>query len=147
MVFQRKSGIQLSPIKEMELAAARVPGAVSLAQGIPSFDTPEVIKEYVKEKLDEGLTAKYSLPNGLAELRELVAETLLAEGMRYDPDGEILITAGAIEAISATLIATTKRGQEVILPSPCYPSYQQAIRLANQGGGPPPGGTMPSKKK
>lgn len=130
MRFGRTKSIQLSPIKEIELAAARVPGVVSLAQGIPSFDTPEVIKSYVREKLDSGETAKYSLAPGLIELRELVAESLGREGMVYDPDGEIIITAGSIEGISASLLAITEPGDEVILPTPCYASYQQAIRMA-----------------
>ncbi len=129
MRFARTRGVQLSPIKEIELAAARRPGAVSLAQGIPSFDTPEVIKAYVKEKLDQGACARYSLAPGLVELRELVAEHLRQDGMRYDPDGEVLITAGSIEAIAATLMAVTEPGDEVILPSPSYASYQQVIRL------------------
>src|SRR5262245_32388463 len=103
MRFARTRRVQLSPIKEIELAAARRPGAVSLAQGIPSFDTPEVIKAYVKEKLDQGAVAKYSLAPGLVELRELVGEQLRQDRMRYDPDGEILITAGSIEGISAAL--------------------------------------------
>jgi aminotransferase len=130
MRFARTRRLQLSPIKEIELAAARLPDAVSLAQGIPSFDTPAVIKDYVKEKLDQGVVAKYSLAPGLVELRELVAEHLRRDGMHYDPDGEILITAGSIEGISATLLAITEPGDEVILPSPSYASYQQAIRLA-----------------
>ena len=130
MSTRRSQSFQLSPIKEIEIAAARVPGAVSLAQGIPDFDTPEAIKAYVKEQLDQGRCARYSLAPGLGELREQVAESLREEGMRYDPDGEILITAGAIEAIAATLLALTEPGQEVILPSPSYASYQQAIRLA-----------------
>jgi hypothetical protein len=46
--------MKLSPIKEMELAASRVPGVVSLAQGIPSFDTPEPIKTFVQQKIAEG---------------------------------------------------------------------------------------------
>ncbi|HEX7928226.1 MAG TPA: aminotransferase class I/II-fold pyridoxal phosphate-dependent enzyme, partial [bacterium] len=129
MRFARTRRLQLSPIKEIELAAARRPGTVSLAQGIPSFDTPEVIKAYVKEKLDQGAVAKYSLAPGLVELRELVGEHLRQDGMRYDPDGEILITAGSIEGISATLMAITEPGDEVILPSPSYASYQQAIRM------------------
>jgi aminotransferase len=129
MRFARTRRIQLSPIKEIELAAARRPGTVSLAQGIPSFDTPEAIKAYVKEKLDQGVAAKYSLAPGLPELRELVAEHLRQDGMRYDPDGEILITAGSIEGIAATLTAVTEPGDEVILPSPSYASYQQVIRM------------------
>jgi aminotransferase len=130
MSTQRSRTFQLSPIKEIEIAAARRPGSVSLAQGIPDFDTPEPIKAYVKEQLDQGKCAKYSLAPGLSELREQIAESLREEGMRYDPDGEILVTAGAIEAIAATLIALTEPGQEVILPSPSYASYQQVIRLA-----------------
>src|SRR5574341_408790 len=130
MRFARTRNVQLSPIKEIELAAARRPGAVSLAQGIPSFDTPEVIKAYVKEKLEQGACARYSLAPGLMELRELIAEQLRGEGMRYDPDGEILVTAGSIEAIAAALLALTAPGDEVILPSPSYASYQQVIRMA-----------------
>ncbi|MDH4226040.1 MAG: aminotransferase class I/II-fold pyridoxal phosphate-dependent enzyme, partial [Deltaproteobacteria bacterium] len=122
--------LQLSPIKEIELAAARVPGAVSLAQGIPSFDTPRAIKEAVKEQMDQGRVARYSLAPGLPQLREAVAESLRAEGMRYDPDGEIIITAGSIEAIAATLMTITGPGDEVIIPSPTYASYQQVIRMA-----------------
>jgi len=130
MAPRRSARIHLSPIKEIELAAARRPGVVSLAQGIPSFDTPEAIKNHVKEKLDQGAVARYSLAPGLVELRELVAEHLGREGMRYDPDGEILITAGSIEGIAATLLALTNPGDEVILPSPSYASYQEVIRMA-----------------
>ena len=130
MTAHRSRAFQLSPIKEIEIAAARRPGAVSLAQGIPDFDTPEAIKAHVKDALDQGRCARYSLAPGLGELREQIAESLVEEGMRYDPDGEILVTAGAIEAIAATLIALTEPGQEVIIPSPSYASYQQVIRLA-----------------
>jgi len=103
---------------------------VSLAQGIPSFDTPEPIKRYVMQKIAEGACAKYSLTPGLPQLRELLSEALLSEGMRYDPDGEIIVTCGAIEAISATLLACVKPGDEVLVTSPTYASYLPAIRLA-----------------
>ncbi|MDH4121760.1 MAG: aminotransferase class I/II-fold pyridoxal phosphate-dependent enzyme [Deltaproteobacteria bacterium] len=126
----RSQALQLSPIKEIELAASRVAGVISMAQGIPSFDTPETIKRAVAERMAEGLTAKYSLPLGLRALRERVAVSLADQGMHYDPDSEIIITAGAIEAISATLLALTRPGDEIILPTPSYASYQQVIRLA-----------------
>ena len=131
MRFRRTGRITLSPIKEVELAAARLPGTVSLAQGIPSFDTPQVIKDYVSARMAEGAVAKYSLAPGLPALREAVAESLAKDGMRYDPDGEILITCGAIEAIASTLIAATDPGDEIILPSPSYASYQQVIRMVD----------------
>lgn len=128
--FPRTGQMKLSPIKEMELAASRVPGVVSLAQGIPSFDTPEPIKTFVQQKIAEGACAKYSLSPGLPQLRELIAESLLHEGMHYDPDGEIIVTCGSIEGIAATLLTLTQPGDEVILPSPSYASYQEVVRMA-----------------
>lgn len=128
--FPRTGLMKLSPIKEMELAASRVPGVVSLAQGIPSFDTPEPIKTFVQQKIAEGACAKYSLSPGLPQLRELIAESLLQEGMHYDPDGEIIVTCGSIEGIAATLLTLTQPGDEVILPSPSYASYQEVVRMA-----------------
>ncbi len=121
---------ELSPIKAMELAASRIPGTVSLAQGIPSFRTPRRIKAYVHEKIDEDLCDKYSLTNGLTELREEIALSLQAENASYDPDSEILVTAGSIEGITATILGLTEPGDEVMLPSPSYASYLSAIYLA-----------------
>jgi len=126
----RRAGVELSPIKDIELRASRIPGVVSLAQGIPSFDTPEPIKRYVQQKIAEGACAKYSVAPGLPELREAIAEAVLHDGMHYDPDGEILVTCGAIEAITATLLATVAAGDEVLLTSPTYASYVPAVRLA-----------------
>ncbi len=128
--FPRTEQMKLSPIKEMELAASRVPGVVSLAQGIPSFDTPEPIKTFVQQKIAEGACAKYSLSPGLPQLRELIAESLLREGMHYDADNEIIVTCGSIEGIAASLLALTQPGDEVILPSPSYASYQEVVRMA-----------------
>lgn len=128
--FARTAHMKLSPIKEMELAASRIPGVVSLAQGIPSFDTPEPIKTFVQQKVAEGACAKYSLTPGLPQLRELIAESLLREGMHYDPESEIIVTCGSIEGIAATLLTLTQPGDEVILPTPSYASYQEVVRMA-----------------
>ncbi|MBI3301674.1 MAG: hypothetical protein HYZ72_06310 [Deltaproteobacteria bacterium] len=86
----RTAQMKLSPIKEIELEASRIPGVVSLAQGIPSFDTPEPIKAFVQQKIAAGACARYSLTPGLPQLRELIGETLLPEGMHYDPESEII---------------------------------------------------------
>ena len=128
--FARTAQMKLSPIKEMELAASRIPGVVSPAQGIPSFDTPEPIKTFVQQKIADGDCAKYSLTPGLPQLRELIAESLLREGMHYDPDGEIIVTCGSIEGIAATLLTLTQPGDEVLLPTPSYASYQEVVRMA-----------------
>ena len=72
-----RAEVELSPIKDIELRASRIPGVVSLAQGIPSFDTPEPITRYVQQKIAEGACSKYSVAPGLPELRELISDTLL----------------------------------------------------------------------
>jgi len=128
--FARTAHMKLSPIKEIELAASRIPGVVSLAQGIPSFDTPEPIKAFVQQKIAEGACAKYSVTPGLPQLRELIAESLLRDGMHYDPDNEIIVTCGSIEGIASTLLTLTQPGDEVILPTPSYASYQEVVRMA-----------------
>ena len=121
---------ELSPIKAMELAASHVPDVVSLAQGIPSFRTPARVIRYAQEKIAAGLCDKYSLTTGLTELREEIALALEADGLSYDPEHEILVTAGSIEGITATLLAFTSPGDEVLLPSPSYASYLGAVSIA-----------------
>ncbi|PJA41598.1 aminotransferase, partial [Candidatus Wolfebacteria bacterium CG_4_9_14_3_um_filter_37_9] len=69
-MFSRTQNINLSPIKQIELLASKIPDVVSLAQGIPSFDTPEVVKKAAFKALSRGAVAKYSLTYGLPELRE-----------------------------------------------------------------------------
>lgn len=127
---ERLRGLTLSPIKDVELQASRIPGVVSLAQGIPSFDTPEPIKRFVERMMAEGACARYSVSPGLPQLREAIADSLERDGMHYDPDGEILVTVGSIEAIAATLLASINEGDEVLVVSPTYASYLPAIRLA-----------------
>ena len=79
--FLRTAHMKLSPIKEMELAASRISGVVSLAQGIPSFDTPEPIKAFVQQKIAEGACAKYSLTSGLAAVARV--DCGIAAARRY----------------------------------------------------------------
>jgi aminotransferase len=129
-MFNRTKNIRLSVIKQMELAASKYPDVVSLAQGIPSFDTPDFIKGRAANALERGVVAKYSLSPGLPELRELIEINLAREGMFYDWQKEIVITAGSIEGITATIFAITEPGQEIIMPSPTYTSYREVIRLA-----------------
>ncbi len=122
--------IELSPIKQIELLASKIPEVVSLAQGIPADDTPDLIKSEAIKALQLGQTARYSLTYGLPRLREAISEHLQTMGMEYDWEREIIITAGSIEGITATLLALVNPGDEVIITSPSYASYQQAIKVA-----------------
>ena len=122
--------IILSPIKEMEIRSAGTSGVVSLAQGVPSFDTPDCIKKKATEAILEGRAARYSLSPGILELRESIEHSLARENIFYDFEKEIIVTAGSIEAITATLLALIKKGEEVLIPDPTYTSYQAAIKTA-----------------
>lgn len=129
-MFDRTKNLQLSVIKQMELRAAGYPDVISLAQGIPSFDTPAGIKRRVERALKDGVVAKYSLSPGLPELREMIEISLAKENMYYDWEKEIIVTAGAIEAISAAILAISQPGDEIILLSPSYASYKEIVSLA-----------------
>src|SRR3989344_3850104 len=66
----------------------------------------------------------------MIELREAIEESLFRQGMNYNFENEIIVTAGSIEAIAATLLALASTGDEIIILSPSYVSYAQAIKLA-----------------
>lgn len=125
-----KNNINLSPIKEIELRASRIPGVISLAQGVPSFDTPESVKKAAIEAIKQGKVAKYSLAHGTLEFRETISQHLEKENKLFDFENEIIATCGSIEAITAALLAILSPGDEVLIPDPTYTSYQSAIKVA-----------------
>jgi aminotransferase len=131
VTFSRTQKINVSPIKQIELLASKIPDVVSLAQGIPSFDTPEIIKKAAIKALNRGVVAKYSLTYGLPELRETIEQKLAEDGMYYDFEKEIITTVGSIEAITATFISVIDdKRNEIILFSPSYTSFQEAVKVA-----------------
>jgi aminotransferase len=129
-MFTRTKNLNISLIKQIELQASKIPNAISLAQGIPSFETPEIIKQKAIEGLRNHKVSKYSLVYGLPELREIIGHDLMRQKMNYDYEKEIIVTCGAIEAISATLSTILDYGDEVIIPSPSYASYPEVIKFA-----------------
>ncbi len=124
------SDVILSPIKEMEIRTAKVSNVISLAQGVADFDTPDCIKKRVIQHINDGEVSKYSLPNGLVELREAIELDLKKRGIFYDFENEIIITTGATEAVNSTLLTILNEGDEVLIPDPTYTSYQEAIKNA-----------------
>ncbi|ELR65481.1 Aspartate aminotransferase [Photobacterium marinum] len=117
----------------MAMLSAKVPGAVSLAWGLPSFRTPQYIREGVIERLNQDPDAgKYTLPDGLPEFRELVAAKHLAEtGIQVSPDDNIMITAGNMQGLNTMFHTMLDPGDEIILTDPCFPSHIQQIILFN----------------
>ena len=103
--------------------------AVNLGQGFPDTDGPAGMLEAAKNALFGGAN-QYPPGPGRPELRAAIARHRLRYGTEYDPDTEILVTAGATEAITATLIALTEAGDEVIVIEPYYDSYAAAVAMA-----------------
>jgi len=129
---RRVRNISPSATKEMAIIAARIGGCVSLGQGVPSFATPPHIVEAVTRALVEDPdSGKYSLQTGMALLRKRIAVYLFSEkNVAVDPEEEICVTVGGMEALLATVLTVVDEGDEVLLPSPTYASYIEQVLLA-----------------
>lgn len=120
--------ISPSGIRQFNDMAAAVSGCISLTLGEPDFNTPEDIKIAVKEAIDQNHT-HYSSSMGDLDLRRKIAVyEWKKHHLLYDAD-EIMITAGASEAISTALATIIDSGDEIIIPTPCYPQYEAIITL------------------
>ncbi len=131
-VSRRVRQIPHSATKQMPVIAAQVGGCVSLGQGVPSFATPEHIVDAVCQALrSEPAAGKYSLQPGMPELRRAIAAQLHSEKrLTVDPETEIAVTAGAMEGLLMAVLTLVEPGEEVILPSPYYPSHVEQVLLA-----------------
>lgn len=131
-IAKRVAQIEVSAIKQMPLLASKVEGCVSLGQGIPSFATPPFICEAVIEGLRTNDTiGKYSLQPGVPELKIEIAKRLQQrKGIPVNPEKEVFVSCGAMEAIAAGIATIIERGDEVLLPSPNYASHIEQILFA-----------------
>jgi N-succinyldiaminopimelate aminotransferase len=114
---------------EMSALAART-GAVNLGQGFPDTDGPPEMLEAAVGAIRGGRN-QYPPGPGVPELRSAIAaHQSTFWGLEYDPDGEVLVTAGATEAIAAAMLALCESGDEVVCFEPYYDSYAASIALA-----------------
>jgi aminotransferase len=130
-VSDRASHLWLSGIKEMAILSAGFDGVASLAWGVPSFATPEYIRQGVIDDIahDDDI-GKYALPDGLKELRQLVARKhKLDTGISVDADDHVMITAGNMEGMYTLLQTITDPGDEIILTDPCFASHIQQVYM------------------
>ncbi|OLZ64360.1 aminotransferase [Streptomyces sp. IMTB 2501] len=112
-------------------ALAVATGSINLGQGFPDTDGPEEVREAAVRALREGRGNQYPPGPGIPELRAAIAAHQLRRyGLSYDPDTEVLVTAGATEAIAASLLALVEPGDEVVALEPYYDSYAASIALA-----------------
>lgn len=113
------------------MLSAKVPDAASLAWGLPSFKTPAHIRKAIQDALDnDPEIGKYTLPDGLPELRRAVAEEYRrGTGVSIDADRNVMISAGNMQALNALLHAILDRDDEIILTDPGFASHFLQVRL------------------
>lgn len=112
-------------------ALATATGSINLGQGFPDTDGPEEIREAAVRALRDGRGNQYPPGPGVPELRTAIAAHQEHRyGLSFDPDHEVLVTAGATEAIAASLLALVEPGDEVVALEPYYDSYAASIALA-----------------
>ncbi len=130
-VSDRSKSVTRSGIRVMYDLALSVEGLVHLEIGEPDFSTPQHIVDAAKKALDEGYT-HYTPNAGYKDLRESVSRKVLKDnGIEADPESEIIVTSGAMQAISSAILVTINPGDEMILPDPAYESFVRQTRFAS----------------
>ncbi|HEV3171475.1 MAG TPA: pyridoxal phosphate-dependent aminotransferase [Actinocrinis sp.] len=126
----RLAGLGTTIFAEMS-ALALATGSVNLGQGFPDTDGPASVAQAAARAVLEGRGNQYPPGIGIPELRHAVADHQRDwYGLDYNPDTEVLITAGATEAIAAALLGLVNPGDEVIAFEPYYDSYVACIAMA-----------------
>ena len=130
LLNRRLAGLGTTIFAEMsELAVAT--GSVNLGQGFPDTDGPAEIARAAADAILAGRGNQYPPGAGIGELRQAISEHQRRfYDLAVDPDGEVLVTAGATEAIAAALLALVEAGDEVIAFEPYYDSYAACIAMA-----------------
>ncbi len=106
-------------------------GSVNLGQGFPDTDGPPAVAQAAAKAILAGRGNQYPPGPGIPELREAIAgHQRRFYGLSYDPGAEILVTAGATEAIAAAMLALVEPGDEVVAFEPYYDSYAASIAMA-----------------
>jgi aminotransferase len=123
-------GLRPSGIRKFFDIVATMKDVISLGIGEPDFTTPAPIIEAGIRALHAGET-HYTSNAGLIELRQAVADHIAkVYNVQYDPKSEVIITVGVSEALYLTMTALLNPGEEVIIPTPCFVSYQAEVILA-----------------
>jgi N-succinyldiaminopimelate aminotransferase len=130
LLNRRLDGLGTTIFAEMS-ARAVATGSINLGQGFPDRDGPAQIARAAADAILAGRGNQYPPGTGIPELRQAIAAHAgRFYGLSYDPDTEVLVTAGATEAVAATLLALIEPGDEVIAFEPYYDSYAANIAMA-----------------
>jgi aminotransferase len=127
---KRVAGLKPSGIRKFFDIAATMKDVISLGIGEPDFASPPPVIEAGVRSIQAGDT-HYTSNAGIKELRQALSAHLeMLYGVSYDPEKEIIITVGGSEALYLAATALMDPGDEMIIPTPCFVSYQAEALLA-----------------
>src|SRR5271155_1907823 len=130
LLNRRLEGLGTTIFAEMS-ARAVATGSINLGQGFPDRDGPPEIARAAADAILQGRGNQYPPGPGVPELRHAITKHARRfYDLAYDPDTEVLVTAGATEAVAAALLALVEPGDEVIAFEPYYDSYAACVALA-----------------
>lgn len=136
LIAPAAAAMRPSGIRKFFDLAAEMKDCISLGVGEPDFKTPWRIRDAGIHSLQKGRTT-YTANAGMKELRQEIAAYMNRRfGLRYNPEGEVLVTVGGSEAIDMCIRSLVAPGDEVIIPEPCFVCYQPITTLT--GGVPVP---------
>ena len=126
----RLQGFGATIFAEMSALAVKT-DSVNLGQGFPDKDGPSEVIEAATSAIQHGLRSHCPPGSGVPELRQAISDHQQRfYGLSYDPDSEILVTAGASEALAAAVLALCETGDEVVTFEPWYDIYGANIAMA-----------------
>jgi N-succinyldiaminopimelate aminotransferase len=130
LLNRRLAGLGTTIFAEMS-ALAVATDSINLGQGFPDTDGPAELARTAADAVLTGRGNQYPPGPGIPELRQAIAAHQKRwYGLDVDPDSEVLVTAGATEAIAAAMLALLEPGDEVIAFEPYYDSYVASIAMA-----------------
>jgi len=130
-VSNRVKQIGKSAIHEMTRLSKEIEDVAFLSWAKPTSDTPEHIKKGAISAIKNGLVGGYSENAGLPELREEIVKKLKRDNDIDANVSQILVTVGAIEGLSAAVMAAIDPGDEVIMPTPTYSTHIRQVLIAS----------------
>lgn len=120
-----------SGVRRMFELAKKYSDTINLTLGEPGFATPDYIVDAAVCGLKAGKT-KYTPNAGIKELRDAISYKLLKEnGIKCDPDKNLIVTAGATQALMLAMVTLVNPGDEVIIQGPNWPDYKGQIDMVN----------------
>jgi len=130
LIAEKASRFTESVIRGMSIEALKY-DAVNLAQGMPDFPAPQVLKDAACRAIQDDVN-QYAITWGARNLRQAIAEHAAWHlGLKVDPKSEITVTCGSTEAMLVVLLSLINPGDEVILSQPFYENYWPDCVLAS----------------